>query len=142
MTASEKRNLISTLGSIVVYLTYLIVIFLRAGDGPLADVPYVWPMVWSIAGFISVHILAHIILRIISPKEAELKDERDDKIERYGEMAGNAFNSMGMMVALILIMNEAPYFWIANTLFLGCMVSTLVGAAAKVYAYQIGLPKW
>jgi hypothetical protein len=35
-------------------------------------------------------------------------------------------------------MTKADYFWIANTIFLGCFLSGLIGALVKIVVYRVG----
>ena len=70
--------------------------------------------------------------------QASRKDERDVSINRRGQSVGYYVSSAGAVAALALTMLEYPYFWIANALYLGFVVATLVGAAVKIVAYRRG----
>ena len=39
-------------------------------------------------------------------------------------------------------MVEADWFWIANTLYLGFILSAMLGSATKLGLYRTGLPSW
>ncbi|MFI5893533.1 hypothetical protein ACIA5D_25855 [Actinoplanes sp. NPDC051513] len=47
---------------------------------------------------------------------------------------------LGGVTALILALAQTGYFWIANTIYLGFILSAAVGSLARVCAYRYGLP--
>jgi hypothetical protein len=142
MSSEEKRAWIMLVVAIAGYVSYLAIILARAGDAPLADVPYVATMLWAIGGAIVVAIVLNILVGIFSPRSAGKKDARDREINRFGEYTGQAFLVIGGVAALILAMAEIPHFWIANAVYLAFVLSAVLGSVAKVVAYRRGLPTW
>ncbi|HEX5205306.1 MAG TPA: hypothetical protein VFW27_35730 [Actinoplanes sp.] len=131
MSGEEKRSWI--LGSVAIasYLTYLLVLL-------LTDLSYAPVLAGVVIGSIVVSILLHIAATLRGPREP--KDERDREIAVFGDNIGQAFIVLGGVVALVLALAQGGYFWIANALYLGFILSAVFGTVAKVCAYRYGLP--
>jgi hypothetical protein len=138
MAAEEKSAWIMLILAIVVYPVYLIWVLSDAGDGPLTDAPYVIPMLATIGGSIVLSILLHIFF---APRIGK-KDQRDREIYRFGEYTGYAFVTIGALGAMLLAIFEVDHFWIANAIYLGFVLSAIIGSLAKIAAYREGLPRW
>lgn len=138
MSFEEKGAWLAAVIGPVAALVYLIIIVGRAQDTPIAEVAWVWPMVWTIGSIVGAMILGYVVLAAVWPKEADKKDERDKEINRFGEHVGQTFFGLGAGAALILSMVQVDSFWIGNTLFFGCAISTLIGSVAKIVAYRRG----
>jgi hypothetical protein len=41
-----------------------------------------------------------------------------------------------------MAMAELPHFWIANVIYLGFVLSAVLGSTLKIVAYRRGLPGW
>ena len=91
---------------------------------------------------IAAAIVLHLLVAMAAPKDANKKDRRDKEIYRFGEYAGQSFVVAGGLAALGMSMAEWDYFWIANVIYLGFVLSGVVGSAAKIVAYRRGLPQW
>jgi hypothetical protein len=73
-----------------------------------------------------------------STAELGRKDERDVRIEGYGDRAAFYASSVFMVGVLALAMLEQPYFWIANGVFAALVVGGLVSSGVKLVAYRRG----
>ena len=142
MSSEEKRAWIMLVVSVVAYSIYLAIILGRAQGVPLAEVPYVATMLWTIGAAIVTAIVLNIVVAIISPRNADKKDQRDREINRLGEYIGQSFVVIGGVAALLLAMAELGYFWIANVVYLAFVLSSVVGSTAKVIAYRKGFQTW
>ncbi|MFE3991186.1 hypothetical protein ACFXPW_05675 [Streptomyces goshikiensis] len=139
----EKRAWIMGVVAILGYAVYLAVVLARAGAGvPLAEVAYIAPLLWTVGGAIAVSIALNIAVAIASPGEADAKDQRDKEIARVGDHAGQSFLAIGAMAALALAMAEADYFWISNAIYLGFVLSAVLGSVVKLAAYRSGFQSW
>jgi hypothetical protein len=49
---------------------------------------------------------------------------------------------LGAVAALALALFQAPWFWIANAVYLAFVLSAVVGASARLVAYRRGMPSW
>jgi hypothetical protein len=142
MSHEERTTWASILVTVLVVGGYVRTVLERSHVVPLVEVAYIGPMIWSIVLGIVGAIVAAILLGIASPKEAGASDQRDREIGRFGEYVGRAFLVVGSLAALVLAMLEARHFWIANALFLGFALSSLLEGIAKLVAYRRGLPSW
>ncbi len=142
MSTEEKHTWIYAVVSLVTYLVYLAVIISRAQDVPITEVAYVTPLLWTLGITIGAVIVSRIILAIIWQKdEVRSPDERDREITRFGDRIGLTIGGLGSLAGLILAMVEADYFWIANAIFLGCVLAGFTGAIAKIVAYRRGFQR-
>jgi len=142
MSFEEKSAWIMGVLAAVTYAVYLAVVIGLAGTMPLAEVPYVAPLLWTVGASIGLSIVLHIVIRVLSARDAGMKDQRDKEIYRFGEYIGQSFLVAGAVVALLLAMAELDYFWIANVIYLAFVLSAILGSVAKVVAYRKGFQPW
>lgn len=142
MASEEKSAWIMILIAVVGYAIYVAVIATRIGDTPIGEVEYIAPMLWTIGASIVVAIVLNIAVGIASPKDAGKKDQRDREIDRFGEHVGQSFLVLGGLGALVMAMAELDYFWIANVLYLGFVLSGVLGSVAKIFAYRRAFQPW
>ena len=128
--------------TVFAYAAYLIVVLRQTGSGTVVDVPYVAPLLWTVGAAIVASIVLHITAAIASPREAGRKDQRDREIGRFGEHIGQSFVVIGGVAALVMAMAELDHFWIANTVYLAFVLSSLLGSLAKIAAYRRGFQAW
>jgi hypothetical protein len=131
MSSEEKRAWVLGLVSIASYLIYLAVLGLTGAGFARA-------MIWTIGASIVASIVLHIAVTIRGPYEG--KDERDREIGHFGEYIGRSTIVAGGVAGLILALVQADYFWIANALYLGFVLSAVLSSTARVAAYRWGLP--
>ena len=142
MAFQEKSNWVVLIVGVPTLLLYLIVVVPQVVSQPLEEVDWVPPMLVAIVGFIVANILGNIVAAISNPREADQSDERDREIDHVGERVGTWLIAAGSFAGLVLAMADADPFWIANVIYLGFVLSAVVGSAAKVVAYRRGLPQW
>lgn len=147
MSFEERGVWILLTVAVGAYAVYLSLILSGPADVPLAERAYVVPMLWTIGGAIVagivLTIIAGILTGIISRRgQIDKKDQRDKEINRLGDHIGSSFVTIGGVSALILAWIEAPYFWIANVIYLGFVLSGIVGSVAKLVAYRRGFQTW
>ena len=138
MSYDEKNTWIYGAVVVVSFAIYGVVILGRADGGPLVDVAYVGPMLWCIGGAILASIVGSMVVMAAKPDEADKRDERDREINRFGEFVGQSFVGVGAILALILAMAEADYFWISNAVYVSFVCSALLATVTKVIAYRRG----
>jgi hypothetical protein len=142
MSFEEKSAWIGGVLAIVTYSAYAIVIVQLAQVTNLVDVAWISPMLWAVGVSIVGSIVLHIIVAILSPRDADKKDQRDRQIYRFGEYIGQSFVVIGGVATLVLAMVEADYFWIANVVYLCFTLSAILATIAKVVAYRRGFQPW
>ena len=134
MAYEEKSGWIMAVLATTAYAVYLVVVLTLPGE--LTERPYAAPMLWTIGGSIVVSILIHIVIGMFSSR---VKDQRDREIARTGEISGQAFLVIAAIGALLLALLEADTFWIANAIFLGFVLSAIVGSLARIGFYRVGI---
>jgi hypothetical protein len=109
---------------------------------PLEAAPYQAPLVGTVVGAIVVNIVVSIVVSILAgsfgSRDATRVDIRDVEISQMGERVGNAPLVVGAVAVLILALIDVDTFWIANALYLGFVLSAVLGSAARVSAYGGG----
>ncbi len=142
MAKEEKTAWVMLLVAIGGYVTYLVLLFNREGTGSLTKTPYRDLLLWIILGSILANIVLTILVSIIGYKDGHKKDLRDREIYGYSEYIGHAFIVMGGLAALFMALYKVDYFWIANVLFLGFVLSGVLSSIAKIAMYRTGVPRW
>ncbi|MGY1858510.1 hypothetical protein [Modestobacter sp. SYSU DS0290] len=142
MAFQEKRAWLMLGVSVAAYAGYLAAVLGRAGEGALAQVPYVAALLWSIAAAIVADVVLQVPLAVSARQDAGRKDPRDREIDRFGDHVGQSFLVIGGVAALLLAMAEADHFWIANAVYLAFVLSAVLGSVARIAAYRWGFPAW
>lgn len=138
MSFAEKGIWISSAITLVAYIVYCWIILARANSIPITEVAYGDVMLGCAVTVIVTSIVAHIVVAVLSPKDADKKDQRDRDVGRYGDAIGYYVLVMAIVAVLILTVTEAAHFWIANAIYLSCTVATLWGSVVKITAYRRG----
>jgi membrane protein implicated in regulation of membrane protease activity len=142
MSSEERRAWIMLVVTVGSYATYLTIILRRMSHTPVAEVPYVSTLLWTIGLAILSTIVLSIVASIVMARGVEKKDQRDKEINRFGEYVGQSFVIIGAVAAMIMAMAELDYFWIANAIYLGFVLSSILGSVAKVASYRWGFRQW
>lgn len=142
MSYEEKGTWLFGIIAIGGYAVYLALILPAVFDSPVTEIGYQIPMISTIGGGIVGGILGAIGIAIASPKDAGKADQRDREIDRFGERVGQSLVIVGAIGALVLSMLEVHWFWIANALYLGFVLSAVLSVIAKLVAYRRGFQPW
>lgn len=137
MTLQERRSWIYIVTSVLAYAGYLWWILTHAAD-PLTSTAYQKPLLVSIGIAIAVNVVAEIVLAMVKPVET-LMDVRDKEIRQIGDFTGSAFVVIGALGGLLLALAEKDYFWIANAIYLGFVLSAVLGSMTKIGLYRAGM---
>lgn len=142
MAHEEQRAWIMTVVTIIAYGIYLGWILNGAQGAPLAEAPYATAMLCTIGGAIVATILLNIGAAILAPRDATAKDQRDTEIHRTSQYIGQSFVILAAVLAMLFALAEIDFFWIANVIYLGFMLSAVLGSIAKIIAYRRGFQSW
>jgi hypothetical protein len=143
MSYEEKGTWSFLVVAILSYGVYLWLVLSQLAAGtPIEQADYVVPMLWTIGGAIVLGIVGRIAIEIITPSESRRADVRDKQIDRAGEQVGNSLVVIAAIGALILAMLQVHWFWIANAIYLGFVLSAVLASLAKLGMYHRGLPEW
>lgn len=140
----EERNVWASLVVSVIGVTvYVVLVLVQAGGGPLADVDWVPLMLWTIGASIVAAILVSIVWGMLAgmrdPDGVGKSDQRDRDIAHMSTRVGQAFLVIAGLGVIVLCAFQADWFWIANAMFFGFALSSIVGGVASVIAYRRGL---
>jgi Na+(H+)/acetate symporter ActP len=142
MTFQEKSNWVVLVVALPTLLIYAALIVPQLMSKPLAEVSWVQPLILAIVGFVVANVLGNVVAAVSNPREADVSDERDQAIDRFGERIGNWLIVAGAITALVLAMAVAHQFWIANAIFLGFLAAAIVSGFAKIAAYRGWTQRW
>ena len=138
MSYQEKRAWIYAVVAAVVPVAYVLVLLARAPAAGFAATPYSGPLLVAVGAGVGLNIVAGMLAGMFGGPGGARTDERDRAIGRLGEYAAFYVMSLAAIVPLVLAVREAPYFWIANALYLSFTLAALVSAVVKIYAYRRG----
>ena len=143
MVYQERNTWATLIATVITVPIYIVIVLVQADGGPLTEVEWVpillWTMGASIVGAIVISILWGIFAGMGDPAGVGVSDQRDRDISRLGNRLGYGVLVAFALVALVLSMVEADWFWIGNALFFGFALATLVGDIARVVAYRRGM---
>ncbi|MDT7787240.1 MAG: hypothetical protein QOF58_5659 [Pseudonocardiales bacterium] len=139
MAFEEKRAWVLAIVAVIGYAVYVLLVLGRAAGRPLTEVPYAGTMLWTIGLGIIAGIVLGIWFGIAARNDGLQADERDREIGRFGDHIGQSFVVIGGVSAMALAIFEAPYFWIANVLYLCFVLSAVLSSVAKIVFYRRGM---
>jgi hypothetical protein len=143
MSYEEKGTWVYLVIAVIGYAVYLFLVLPDLLTGmPTDEIDYVPAVLWTIGGAIVGAIVLRILVEMFFPSGDTRGDVRDKEIDRLGERVGNAFLVIGALGALVLALFEAGYFWIANVIYLGFVLSAILSSITKVIVYRKGVPTW
>jgi hypothetical protein len=137
MSTEEKSAWIVGVSLILIYSWYFTTILIEAASAPVDTIDYQDLLVAMVVVFIGVVIAGEIALAVIT-RDSDRPDERDRKIDRFGEYIGGYVLGAGMLVVLVLAMAEIEYFWIANAALGAMVLAELVTTVTKIVVYRRG----
>lgn len=143
MVYQERNTWASLIVSVIGVSVYVVLVLAQSGGEPLAEVDWVPLMLWTIGGSIVVAIVVSIVWGMIAglrePEEVGRSDERDRDIAHMSTRVGQAFLVIAGLGVIVLCAVRADWFWIANTMFFGFALSSIIGGVASAIAYRRGL---
>ena len=142
MAHQEKRAWIMLVVTLVVYPAYIVIVLRNAAGAPLADVAYASTLLWSIGIAIAANIVLDIATSMRTPRSEYRADARDKESARVGDLTGQSLLVVGAVAAMALAMLDIDQFWIANVLYLGFVLSAVLGSATKIAGYRGGFQTW
>jgi hypothetical protein len=142
MAHQEKRAWIMLVVAVVAYAAYVVVVLTRAQGSSITEVAYAAVLIASIVLAIAANILLDIVTSIGTPRSEYKADARDKEIARIGDLTGQSFLVIGALVGMGLAMLEADSFWVANVIYLGFVLSAVLGSATKIAGYRGGFQTW
>jgi hypothetical protein len=142
MAFVEKSNWVIVVVSVITMAIYAAMVVPPAIGRPVSEVGYEQAIVVTIVLFVVANVLGNIVAAATNPEECDKKDQRDKEIDRFGSRVGNSLLLVGSCAAMFLAMTKQDYFWIANSVYVGGMLASLIGAVTKIAAYHGPFQRW
>jgi hypothetical protein len=139
MGYKERGTWIELLVAIGVFIWYVTRILGNLDGTAIADVAFRGPMIRATVISIVVTIVAHILYAIFTGATDTKEDQRDRQISRFGDWVGMWPLVVGAGAGLTLVMFEQDDFWIANSLYVGFVLSSITSSIARLVSYRRGL---
>ncbi|MDH3261898.1 MAG: hypothetical protein OEM84_13160 [Acidimicrobiia bacterium] len=137
MTSEEKSTWIVAAATALIFGWYTVKILVDAATTPISEIQYQDLLVVMVGVFVALIIVSHIVLAVLT-RTIDGSDERDQKIDRFGEYIGGYVLGTGLLVVLGLAMAETEYFWIAHAALGVLVLAELTTATTKIIVYRKG----
>jgi hypothetical protein len=138
MNYEEKGVWVYLVVVLATYGTYAGIVLSQIGSTPFTEIDHAGPLLWSIGASIVAAIVLRIVVEIFSPSDKQRADSRDKEITRRGELIGMWGLVTGALGGMALALVQAEYFWIANAIYLGFVLSAITASVAKIVLYRRG----
>ena len=139
MSFEEKGTWVYVVIAATLSLAYFAIVLGQLPRTPADEIAFQVPMLVAIGVAIGLTIGANILIAVMAPDDAGKRDQRDKDVNRYGEYVGGLVLGVAAIVPFLLALAEADHFWIANTIYLAFVMSTIAGSIVKIVAYRRGL---
>lgn len=148
MSYQEKKNIVSLIGTILIFGSYCLYMFQRHQEASLdqADVFRFWGLFILI--LIPVSIVAKIIIQIafnilyrITTNEAEpsFSDELDKLIELKATRNSHYVFMLGVVLSMGSLVMDMPYSAMFIIIILSGFISEVIGYISQLYLYRKGV---
>ena len=138
MTFKAKTTAIMLVTLTIVYGWYFIQMLPEIAETPVSEIGYQGVMLATVVLFVILFVAGMVVLAAADRRQADDEDERDQLIERRGDQVGSYVLLVAALAAMALAMVEGDYFWIANALLAGLVLSELVKGVVMLAAYRRG----
>ncbi len=113
MSSEERSTWIVGVSLVVVFGWYFTKIIIEAATTPVDAISYQGLLAVMVVVFMGVVVAGHIALAVIT-RSSPGRDERDRRVDRFGEFVGGYVLGTGILALLIMAALEVEYFWIAH----------------------------
>ena len=140
--AFQAKSAIALIGTrMLVYIPYFVLVgsILASTSQDAANVAYKPLLILAIVPVTVVAAVSHIVLALLSPKEANQRDERDRLISQRGDQISAYVLGVGVFTAIVLAMFELSSFYVVNTLMLFWVAAEVAGQSRRLVLYRRGI---
>ena len=126
MTFREKSNW-AVIGVLtVVFGGYVVAVASRAASARTEQPEIIDLAVWGVIGIVVLLVIVHIAMAAIAPPL------RGEHARMEGRQAGYAILAAGAVIAVVIALNDADAFWVANVLITALVAGEIANAAAAI----------
>jgi hypothetical protein len=139
--AFQAKSAIALIGTLMlVYIPYfgLVGFILASTSQDVADVAYKPLLILATVPVAAAAAVSHIFLALLSPKEANERDERDRLISQRGDQISAYVLGVGVFAAIVVAMFELRSFYVVNALMLFWVAAEVAGQARRLVLYRRG----
>jgi hypothetical protein len=149
MAFEEKMAWLNVFVTVVAVGWYASVVAGSLGTVPVEAIAYRGPLIIAVGAMVAATVAGSIAIAVAAAIGAEIrergtgsdidrKDERDRRIEGFGDRVAFYVSNTLLVGVLALAMLEFEHFWIANAAFGTLVLAGLVANAVKLVAYRRG----
>ena len=137
--AKSAAALIGTL--IIVYVPYFAFVgyILATTSEDAANVAYKPLLILATVPVAVIAAVSHIVLGLVTPKEANQRDERDRLIDQRADQLGAYILAVGVFAGIVLAMLELASFYVVNALMLFWVAAEVTAQARRLVLYRRGV---
>lgn len=137
MTFREKSAWLVAGTVTIAYVWYLATVIAQVDGGSVADIDYQPNAVVAAIAVVVLVAVSHIV--VASGNTQSRRDHTGTTaIKRYARSTGGVVITAAAVLGMALAMVEADYFWIANVILAGLVVSELTAASSEILVYRRG----
>jgi hypothetical protein len=137
MMSFQEKSTALMLGIIaVVYGWYFVVVGSQLRNTAVTEIGYKAVMLVTVVAVVVLAIVGHVLIVAVAPRDADASDERDRLIDLRGEGIGGYVLGTAAVAGLLLAVAELDFFWIANVLLAGLVLSEVASGVAKLVYYR------
>ena len=137
--AKSAAALIAAL--IIVYVPYFTFVgsILATTSEDVANVAYKPLLVLATVPVAIIAAVSHIVLALVTPKEANQRDERDRLIDQHADQLGAYILAVGVFAGIVLAMLELASFYVVNALMFFWVVAEVAAQVRRLILYRRGV---
>ena len=137
--AKSAAALIGTL--MIVYVPYFTFVgyILATTSEDVANVAYKPLLILATVPVAVIAAVSHIVLALVTPKEANQRDERDRLIDQRADQLGAYILAVGIFAGIVLAMLELTSFYVVNALMLFWVAAEVAAQVRRLVLYRRGV---
>ena len=137
--AKSAAALVGTL--VIVYVPYFAFVgyILATTSEDVANVAYKPLLIVATVPVAVIAAVSHIVLALVTPKEANQRDERDRLIDQRADQLGAYILAVGIFAGIVLAMLELASFYVVNALMLFWVAAEVAAQVRRLVLYRRGV---
>lgn len=138
MRFPEKSAWMMAVTVVVGYGCYLAGVMGQLDGASVAGIDYQLTAVVAAVSVVALVAVSHLALAATGPTSSKGDFSGGAAIKRYARSTSGVVVSAAAVIAMVLAMVEADYFWIANVILAGLVAAELAAAGSEILIYRRG----